>query len=531
MSFNVLVKLELMNNIKVALNVDACPPTIVSVKTFEDFTSLVFHDIPLVLEVESLYATSVTVDWYVGDELVCSNSVSYTPRIADVGKHVSVLIAPIRNDNDGRGYEQAYRFQNSVEALPENKILKLRQGSIWTDSNRRIKSSVGQLQKSPLRVMTYNILADQNAYARSSQGKQVSFYPYVDVSILDRKRRMPLILHEILSYQADVICLQEVDELIWRRLFRPVLHHAGYQGYFSMKEASGMAEGCAMLWSLHRFEYISTDEMKCYRLSELVLDLSKCDDKQWKSAASIATVFQRRPDLKDVVENKLGHILQMVSLPLRRNSQSNAIKPPYIPDRLLIANTHLFYHPQGAHIRLMQMYAICRQYERYQCKESAYSYPMILCGDMNSSLRRAAGYLLVNRRVLPSHTQLREHYNTFQWRDRNGLNEGGERQEMRIEHTELDGTNIDWEDFPKIELPHHFPSFLPGYPEEPEFTHYLDSFAGSLDHIFVFGLFPVHSAPMPSVADVTEHVAMPSVNLPSDHVSLVADFLLTDGDT
>ena len=538
LSSNIVISLNLINNIAVDLRVDACPPTIVSVKAFEDFTGRIFCNIPLVLEVESLFASSVVIDWYIGDELMSSNSMSYTPATADVGKYVSVLIQPIQKcTNSGRGYEIAYRFQNPVEDLPMNKILKLRQGSDWTDSNRRRSVSLSDFYKDPLRVMTFNVLADQNAYARTNQGKHVSFYPYVDTTILDRKRRIPLLLHEILSYEADIICLQEVDEHMWKRCFYPALKQAGYQGYWSGKNAFGMAEGCAMLWSLHRFESISTDEMMCYNLNDLVLDVAKeSKHTRWKSAAKIAKVLQDKPELKDVISNKLGHILQMVSLPLKQDRTKS--KPTTLPDRIIVGNTHLFYHPLGAHIRLMQMYAICHQFERFQLEESA-SHPLILCGDMNSSLRRAAGYLLVNRQVKSDHAQIREHYNTFQWLDTKNelLNENDFSRENRNEHTEEDGeSNEDWDDFPSIELPEHFPSFTPGYPKEPKFTHYLDNFAGSLDHIFVskssknshFGLTPVAWASMPNVADVTEHVAMPSVNLPSDHISLVADFVLTD---
>ena len=531
LSSNMIISLNLMNNITVELRVDVCPPTIVSVKVFEDFTGRVFRDIPLVLEVESLFTSSVVIDWYIGKELMCSNSTSYTPTPADVGKNVSVLIQPIQKCNrQGRGYEKAFRFQNPVEDLPVNKILELRQDTLLADSNICISKSLTEIQKEPLRVMTYNILADQNAYARTNQGKQVSFYPYVDTSILDRKRRMPLLLHEILSYQADIICLQEVDEHMWRRCFYPALKQAGYQGYWSGKSAFGMTEGCAMLWSLHRFSSISIDEMRCYNLNNLVLDVAK-DPKhtRWKSAANIAKVLQDKPELKDVISNKLGHILQMVSLPFKQDGSKT--KAMILPDRILVANTHLFYHPLGAHIRLMQMYAICRQFERFQLEESAASYPMILCGDMNSSLRRAAGYLLLNRQVKSDHTQIREHYNTFQWLETKNevFNENVSDGEKRIEHTEQDGGhNEDWDDFPSIELPEHFPSFYPGYPKEPEFTHYLDSFAGSLDHIFVSdGLTPIKWASMPTVADVTEHIAMPSEKLPSDHISLVADFALT----
>lgn len=560
-----------------SFQVDACPPTIVSVETFEDFAARNFCGIPLVVQVQTLFATDVVVDWYVEDELACSNSVSYIPRPTDIGKRISVLITPIRkrpNDDsnqtmvhEGRGYEQAYQFKNPVEELVENTMLRLRQGSIWTNPCRRRDQNspaATPVEPPPLRVLTYNILADQNAYARTSTNtKQISYYPYVDIQILDKARRMPLILNEILSYQADVICLQEVDESIWRRLLRPVLEeHAGYQGYFSSKSAKGMSEGCAMLWSLHRFESVPPDERKHFGLSDLVMEIANAgnrdvnndksiDLERWKSAASIAQVLRDNPELKNVIEQKLGHVVQMVSLPLKKSHESAA----NTPERILVGNTHLFYHPLGAHIRLMQMYAICRKFEEFENQQSssrkeaaeAMAYPMILCGDMNSSLRRAAGYLLISRRVQPDHAQIKEHFSTFQWKDRdqNVATVGGPpptmvggtlSRNMRVEHSEKDqGGGAGCEEFPTIELPDHFPTFLPGYPTEPTFTHYLDCFVGSLDHIFIsqcsehcpFGLAPLQCAPMPSVEDVTEHVAMPSEKLPSDHISLVADLVFT----
>ncbi|CAB9511147.1 transcription complex subunit 6-like [Seminavis robusta] len=537
------VQLQLEDSSTLSLPVEACPPTIISVATFEDFGARVFCHVPLVVQVQSMFASHVVVDWYVGDQLVLQDSATYTPQSADdIGKKISILVTPVRSatsrtsHHTGCGYEQAYQFQHVIEALPENTAINVRRGDLWTDPDRRQR-----LQDSPagpIRVVTYNILADQNAYERNTHAKQVPCRPYVSLATLDKARRMPLILHELLSYQADILCLQEVDENIWKRLFRPTLEQMGYQGFFSNKVAKGMSEGCAMLWSLHRFEKIPEEEMKHYGLADLIQETiqSVKSQQQWKSATAIGQVLQEKQHLRNVIENKLGHVVQMALLPLRSNNNDRTQ-----PDRILLANTHLFYHPYGAHIRLMQMYAICQQLER---STDGVVCPMILCGDLNSSLRRAAGYLLIHRQVQSTHTQIREHFNTFHWKDRDdnvatvgakAVAVGGSVTAMRIENTEKDKDNDDWEDFPTIELPPHFPTFKAGYETEPEFTHYLDSFKGSLDHIFVsqpsqnspFGLEPFQAAPMPSVELVTEQIGMPSEKFPSDHISLVADLKFT----
>ena len=44
-----------------------------------------------------------------------------------------------------------------------------------------------------------------------------------------------MIVAELLSYNADVICLQEVDASIHDSLLRPVLEANGYQGFYSNK--------------------------------------------------------------------------------------------------------------------------------------------------------------------------------------------------------------------------------------------------------------------------------------------------------
>lgn len=44
-----------------------------------------------------------------------------------------------------------------------------------------------------------------------------------------------MIVAEILSYKADIICLQEVDASIHNALLCPVLGASGYQGFYSNK--------------------------------------------------------------------------------------------------------------------------------------------------------------------------------------------------------------------------------------------------------------------------------------------------------
>lgn len=44
---------------------------------------------------------------------------------------------------------------------------------------------------------------------------------------MEASHRRPLIAQEVLGYNADVVCLQEVDEKAFHTYFNPVMQHAG----------------------------------------------------------------------------------------------------------------------------------------------------------------------------------------------------------------------------------------------------------------------------------------------------------------
>lgn len=60
-----------------------------------------------------------------------------------------------------------------------------------------------------VRVVTYNILAD--VYAQTEFSKTV-LYPYCAPYALQLDYRQNLIKKELAGYNADIICLQEVDK-------------------------------------------------------------------------------------------------------------------------------------------------------------------------------------------------------------------------------------------------------------------------------------------------------------------------------
>jgi mRNA deadenylase 3'-5' endonuclease subunit Ccr4 len=545
--------------VSLQLLVDSCPPTILSVSTFEDFTASLFAGVPCRVRVQAadlLYATRAVVDWYVDGVMVQHDNDLYVPTVDDVDKHVAVLITPIRechcencegddschcNSHDGQGCEESYQFERTVQPLPTNTLLELRPS--WTTTTttttttpRTTSSSSGSSSGSSnaknttdIRVVTYNILADQNAFSKTTN---MPVYPYCPREFLERKRRMPLILHELVSYdQADILCLQEVDEAVFYNLFQPVLERYGFSGYFSCKVSPGNKEGCAMFWSTSRFcardssgsgslpVPVPESDQMTHGLSKL-FDVDADVDDEWTSMKDMTALLEHRRDLRHVISSRLGHVAQLL-----------ALQDQITGRRFLVVNTHLFYHPLASHIRLMQMYVLCRQVGREIIKSAAASdndndnsnndndeCSVIMCGDFNSSLTNTVGRLVTERNVPANFRDLQLHLRTFQW----GQRSWGETGTIATANT--NPTTAAADDFPAMSLPESFPVLSPAVKQAPSFTHYIARFFGTLDHILIGpGLVSVKSAPMPAVRDVARQTAMPSEHLPSDHVSLVVD--------
>jgi hypothetical protein len=114
----------------VGIDVVSNPPTILSIKTFENFMAHLFTGVPIVLQSTILYATHCLVTWFADEEVVMYDSKAYTPTLKDVGKKISVLVIPIRNGHNGNGCQEAYSFSRLVEPLPLLPIVELRQNWI-----------------------------------------------------------------------------------------------------------------------------------------------------------------------------------------------------------------------------------------------------------------------------------------------------------------------------------------------------------------------------------------------------------------
>ncbi|XP_077156390.1 nocturnin isoform X2 [Paroedura picta] len=113
----------------------------------------------------------------------------------------------------------------------------------------------------PIRVMQWNILAQ-------ALGEGKDNFVQCPVEALRWEERKCLILEEILAYQPDILCLQEVDHYF--DTFQPLLSRLGYQCTFFPKpwspcldvEHNNGPDGCALFFLKDRFILISSDNIR-----------------------------------------------------------------------------------------------------------------------------------------------------------------------------------------------------------------------------------------------------------------------------
>ncbi|KPP59754.1 hypothetical protein Z043_122295 [Scleropages formosus] len=315
-----------------------------------------------------------------------------------------------------------------------------------------------------LRVVSYNILAD--VYAQTELSKTV-LYPYCAPYALQIDYRQSLIKKELSGYNADIICLQEVDKAVFADSLCPALDAFGLNGVFRMKERQH--EGLATFFRTSKLELIGRYDVT---LSDALTSESRHAELWRKMSANEA--------LRDKVTQR-STALQVTVL--------QSVKDP--SRKLCVANTHLYWHPKGSHVRLIQM-AVALQHLQWVTSEVHPGTPLLLSGDLNSPPSSGVFQLITRGHIPEDHSD---------W-----ASEGPD------ELCPLEVTS---------------PFQLASACGEPAYTNYVGGFHGCLDYILVepSALQVEQVIPMPSHQDITTYQALPSVSHPSDHIALVCDLV------
>lgn len=338
-------------------------------------------------------------------------------------------------------------------------------------------------------LMCYNVLCDKYCTRQ--------IYGYSPSWCLRWDHRQRLILDEICNYNADIICLQEVETCEFIDTFRPELKRHGYQGIFSPKsraktmhdDLSRNVDGCAIFWKQDKFQLL---EEHLIEFNQLAIKNSGGDEDMLnrvmtKDNIALAAVF------KTAVP---GGIVE--------EDQSQ---------KLVVCNAHMHWDPEFSDVKIVQAFLLTTELDRIVKQASpghqAKDVPLIMCGDYNSLPGSGVAEFIRSGRVGVNHCDFQKlQYNKklTKMNPKNG--------EVRPETDAF------------LRHPFHFQA---AYDQDlMPYTNFTYDFKGVIDYIY-------HSTPhlktlgvLGGIDDVwSRNIAgFPNPVIPSDHLSLLSEFEL-----
>lgn len=235
-----------------------------------------------------------------------------------------------------------------------------------------------RLPSTHFRVMSYNLLADYYADSDFSRNELFSYCPPFALAIDYRKL---LFIREILGYHADICCFQEVDAKVFDLDLTLCLGNDGMDGVLQKKGET--AEGVATFYHRDKFELIQrygfnlAEEMAKKSYFAPLYDKIKSNTKLCERMLSLSTA------------------LQVTILRSKANGRY-----------LIVANTHLYFHPDADHIRLLQigffMLYVKHIYQSTiaELKLNEQQISIVFCGDFNS-VPECGIYKLMTEKFVP----------------------------------------------------------------------------------------------------------------------------------
>ena len=186
-------------------------------------------------------------------------------------------------------------------------------------------------------IMQWNVL--------HSFGCTPRYYPYCDAESLDLRLRIKKVLNHIKETNPDILLLNEYES----NLYTHDISKLGYDYHFTTRNTEkDVSEG--------EITFFKRD--KLYLLNSCTVnydDLADADDLTDE----------------DRVNRRKGYVGNIVRLGFVEDSEKT----------ILIANTHLYWHPESSAIRTLQLEYLLKSIHEIRQKRE----PLVLGGDFNST--------------------------------------------------------------------------------------------------------------------------------------------------
>ena len=341
-------------------------------------------------------------------------------------------------------------------------------------------------------VATYNVLAD--LYCNSDM------YGYVPDWALAWAYRRQNILKEIVNYNADILCLQEVQSDHYEDFFQGEMAKYGYASVYKKKTAQVFSEGkfvidgCAIFFKKDKFALIKKYEVE---FNKAALSLVE----------SLGGATQKKDALNRLMKDNIALIVVLEALDVDQQLLQGKRQ------LLCVANTHIHANTEHNDVKLWQVHTLLKGLEKIATSAEI---PMVVCGDFNSVPGSAAHSLLSNGRVPADHPEL-------------GIDPFGILQpSTKLSHplplvsayTNLHKPCLDSE---ALERQRDRVDVI----GEPLFTNCTKDFNGALDYVFYTedALAPVSLLELPGEREVrAKYGGLPNTQWSSDHVCLMTEF-------
>ncbi|KAJ3061146.1 Glucose-repressible alcohol dehydrogenase transcriptional effector [Podochytrium sp. JEL0797] len=340
-----------------------------------------------------------------------------------------------------------------------------------------VDESVSQSEPNAFTVLCYNTLCDKYATAQT--------YAYTPSWALAWEYRKELIFHEIINYNADIVCLQEIETGQFEEYFQEqFLQVSDYEGVFWPKSrARTMGEyerrgvdGCATFFRSSKFTLIEKHTIEFQQIAMQRPELRRTED-----------VFNRV-----MVKDNIGLI--------------SVLESKTVPGtKLLVVNTHLHWDPADCDVKLVQTAMLLEEVQKIAAQYTVQGPPgsgrvvgnppaVVICGDFNSLPGSGVHALLSNGSVPRDHADFSKY--TYGAYTREGISHG-----FRL----------------------HSAYEVPG---ELEFTNLTPQFRGVIDYIWYggerLGVAGVLGNVDQEYVVKGGVVGFPNAHHPSDHVPIMA---------
>uniref|UniRef100_A0AC35U2M3 Endo/exonuclease/phosphatase domain-containing protein n=1 Tax=Rhabditophanes sp. KR3021 TaxID=114890 RepID=A0AC35U2M3_9BILA len=329
------------------------------------------------------------------------------------------------------------------------------------------------------RILNFNILAD--LYLNLKVPQEDLYFSHCPKEFQISDYRYPLLLREIIGYDADLMCLQEVDNKFQSKYLMNYLDKAKYGAVFGIKGGK-VNEGVVIGWKKNKYDLKQLENVLLVGL----LELDKFPENK-----DVCDYLEKDQEIKEKFLSRPTVLLVALLECIGELDKFGKAK------KVLVATTHLHFDPRHEHVKAMQCLLCWRYIERIRKDMGDEDISVIFAGDFN---------------VTP---------------------EGGAVQLSLKGTTELDEEC--WNCTPSMggavfKISNKYKSLC----EFPEYTNYtlahnkkkdkIEGFAGTLDYIWGDSTVKVNRiANMPRHESVTKHGALPAKHSPSDHLPLLCE--------